>query len=160
MPLIKQLQIVAEPDNQMVAIGVEEYIRYIHSKLYRSGFSSLEVLKETVRNVYFGLWFKAFSPFNEILNDRILRLFDGGIIQYWTNYRLDPKSIKKVAEDIGAQILTMDHLEIGFIVCLIPITIAGFVLLIEIGIPKIKTLSENLALLSAVKGHVRDRLHL
>lgn len=47
-----------------------------------------------------------------------------GLIFHWWNSFIDPKGVKKVQDDIEPQVLTFEHLEIGFIFCLVPLALS------------------------------------
>lgn len=132
------MQEVAEPANKLAVIGDNVALDAIHNKLFRSGFSSVEILKEVVRTTFLGIRFQEFSPFFEIVNGEVLRLLAGGILQHSWRHKINPKGERRVVEVIGPQVLSMDHLEIGFIICLIPLAIGIVVFGVEFLIPRIK----------------------
>lgn len=107
------------------------YLTYINSG-FRSGFSSLTPLKERLSTVYYGLAFPSFSPFYETFNDKIFRLFDAGLTSYWIQSRLNPRSVIKKVEDIGPEVLTMEHLDIAFKIIMIAVAICILMFLFEI----------------------------
>lgn len=124
-------QIIAEPTNRATMIGLPTALLYIENRIYRSGHSSLSILDEKLRNLYIGFSFKHFSPFYEILNEIVGHLSSSGLIHRWND--LNPKSRKKEFEDIGPQVLTMEHIAIGFQTCLIPFLLSIIVFVIELG---------------------------
>lgn len=128
------LDAVAEIDSNVALMEIDETMNFIQNS-YRSGFSSVQMLKEPIRSVFTGLNFRQFSPFYEILNEKILRLFAGGILQYVWNCRINPKGIKQLVEKIGPQVLTMDHIGIGFIFCSVSLSVAIIAFVVEITTP-------------------------
>lgn len=113
---------------------------YIHNNAYRAGTPSVQILNERVKPVFLGLSIERFNPFYEILSDQVLRMIAGGILQLpWDRLRYVRGGIRK-AEDIEPQVLTMEHLGIGFMFWLVPLTIGLLALLGEIMIHRIKKL--------------------
>lgn len=94
------------------------------------------MLEEKIKMLTLGLKFKPFSPFIDILNKKIGELAAGGLINYWSDSMLNPKGIKQSIEEIGPQVLTMDHLAIGFLFCAIPFILCFVALVSEIVIHK------------------------
>lgn len=102
---------------------------YINNRVFRTGFSSINILKEVSSA------FADFSPFYEILDGESLRMFAGGILQLALHFKVNSKGKKKVEEEIDPQVLSMDHLEIGCVFCLIPLSIGALAFLVEFLIP-------------------------
>lgn len=119
-------------------IGMAKVLMIFENRIYRTGISSIMLLKEDYRTLMIGLIFKPFSPFFEVFNQRIGELVTSGLTDYWFKNELNPQEKKRIVEDIGPQVLTMDHLEIGFIVCLVPLTLSFIIALIEISISILK----------------------
>lgn len=90
----------------------------------------MHTLDERVVSFSFAFGFKPFSPFFEIFNEKIGQLLANGWLQNSIPEEILSLKGKKM-EDIGPQVLTMDHLEVGFIVCLIPQGVAFIVFLLE-----------------------------
>ena len=69
------------------------------------------------------------------------------------------KQVKQVIKQPEHQVLTMDHLEVGFIACLIPLALSVVVFLIEISMIRIKsallTISGYLTAIYVVKVYTR-----
>lgn len=97
---------------------------------FRSGISSLNVLEEEVFNTPVGFGFKKFSPLFETFNSKLGQILDHGFHRYHKMFIFDDK-IKQI-DDIGPQVLTMDHLGVAFIACLIPLGLAAVVFLMEV----------------------------
>lgn len=114
------LDIVAEPANKGTTLSYPFILLSIHNNKFRSGHSSLTLLKESYVLTGFSLAFWPFSPFFETFNERILDFLSNGIIEHWFGEYENAQDFKrKVIIDIGPQVLTMEHLEIGFIFCLV-----------------------------------------
>lgn len=118
----------AEPSNQAIAgIPAVKFDQMMHQQ-FRSGIPSLFNLDITLLTVKYGFAFKKFHPFFEIFDEMMGRFMDHGI------YNLKPKRMinPKQSDNLGAQILTMDHLELGFAACMIPLALAIVVFLCEL----------------------------
>ena len=118
---LKYLENVAEPSNKAAMSADSTLIEEIQHKMYRSGTTSLQVLNEPYKMVYSGLRFKRCSPFLEVFNEMVAKMEPNGLMEYWR--RFQSYSTTKI-EDIGPQVLTMDHLRLGFLACCIPMTLA------------------------------------
>lgn len=95
---------------------------------YRSGAPSLSALEAKYVTLTFQFRFKQFSPIFETFNDMIGRIIASLIMKKWFVGLFPPN--KKV-EDIGPQVLTMEHLELGFIACLMMLGLATAVFSVE-----------------------------
>jgi len=83
-------------------------------------------------------------------------LISAGIISRW----ISMTKIKIRFEEIGPQILTWEHLRLGFAACAICFFIAFLVFLCEICQPKVKTFIVKLTVFSLVKSFLdSNRLH-
>lgn len=125
--------LIAEPANRATTIAVRSVLSHIEINLYRHGKSSRLILSERFKMFYIGLIFKPFSPFYEPVNILIWQLTACGLIDYWINNDFNPKRRTSILEDIGPQILTFEHLAIGFQVCLMPMFLSLVSITIEIG---------------------------
>lgn len=161
------LENLIEPEEKLTTLVVSRVRNYIHTALYRFGYSSLSLLEETIFLVPTGLAFYKLSPYFEALNESIHRLMSQGIIDYWYSYQIDLTGVANPF-DIGPQVLTMDHLSIAFKVWLAPVMLSIVVFIIELSIPlcrqavkKLKQnlmeLRENLIRLSVVRAYLRIR---
>ena len=92
---------------------------YIDNGAYRSGTTSLTYLEENLKLVYTGILFKTFSPFIEVYNEKLEWLKTGGFLEYWKFYEYLPTKL----EDIGPQVLTLDHLRVAFLLCTAPLSL-------------------------------------
>lgn len=128
--------IVSEPTNKAVIFGVSILITAIHNN-YRSGRASICMLDENINNVHVGLAYKPFSPFLETMNEKTVRLVEAGLIEYWLKDDLNYRR-KINEEEIGPQVLTMDHLEVGFIICTICLAVGLLAFLVEVSISAMK----------------------
>lgn len=127
----EELEIVAEPDNKFASCGVPQFLSHIENNL-RNGFTSILMLETPIQNTQVGLIFKPLSPFYEMMNVKTMELVESGLIGLWIQKKTNGKLIRRVIEEIGPQVLTMDHLEIGFLVCSVPLMLSVMVFILEL----------------------------
>lgn len=121
---------VAEPKNKATMFGIAEILSRLNNMYYRNGVSSLMILEERIKNFYIGIIFEIENPFHENINEMILYLLSGGIIDYWVKSNQKRRGIFKL-DEFGPQVLTMEHLEVGFMICCFPLTLSFIVFLLE-----------------------------
>lgn len=113
-------------------MATPEFLGELNSA-FRSGVTSLALLKDSTYKTYFrSITFRPYHPYFEMFNEKIGELISGGILQHLYRKKLNPKSQFFVEENIGPQILTMEHLEMGFAICLIPLTKAIIAFIFEL----------------------------
>lgn len=101
---------------------------------YRSGFSSLYALEEAVRLWMERFCFPPFSPFIDRFNEKIHDLHSSGLIGHWEiNFYGNRKGLIRKPEDIGPQVLTMEHLEVCFLICFLPLIFGTIAFAGEVG---------------------------
>lgn len=123
--------IVAETSNKKGTLSsVLRFFYFVNGK-YRSGVSSLHNINEVLMVFQTGAAFAPFSPFFTEFNEQIGRMVSGGFFNFWKFF-----SLKKPGkeEDIGPQVLTMDHMEVALIASLLPLTFAIFAFLVEVSV--------------------------
>lgn len=123
------LQNAAEPANKFfVAVTAEEFAARNNEFIF--GRSSLILLKENIKTSYSCLVYKAESPFKKIFDIKLIQLHESGIIANLTS-KID--LIENSEKEIGPEVLTMEHLEIGFLAWLVPLIISVVCFVFEIG---------------------------
>lgn len=143
-----------EPSNKVIAI-----IRLqnaVEQLTYRSGESSLHKLPEVQHSWYLSLMFLKFNPFLEEFNSKIGRMVNTGCL-YFDKYGFNPNKtlIRQAAEDIGPQVLTMDHLGVAFIAFSIPLTMSITVFLVEISIRAYRTMIPEICFIFALRSYLK-----
>ena len=123
--------VIAEPANRGTMLGIRNTNRNIQGHFYRSGETSLVLLEEDFKMIQSGVVFKKFSPFLETYNEMLGWMEAFGFIEFWRQKYVYFSSMSKV-EDIGPQVLTMDHLRIGFLACVIPLGLAVLIFIAEL----------------------------
>ena len=124
------LNAVAEPSNHVTQMNLKEVVDQLQYFEYRRGAASVVMLEDDWITTYSGIIFKAFSPFFEIYNEMLGRLESNGGLEEWRDWNQYPT--KPNVDEIGPQVLTMDHLWIGFLAWLIPLALSALVFAFEI----------------------------
>jgi hypothetical protein len=103
---------------------------YINNQ-YRSGFSSLLILKSEIRPINFGLMFAPFHPFYPTFNKKISEMIEAGLTQYWIDNTIKPRGYQQNQEASKPEVLTLDHIEVCFLVWLVFLGLSCLVFVAE-----------------------------
>ena len=118
--MFQSFNIAAEPsNNSTVGSNRGTLAYYIDNRAYRSGTTSLTYLEENIKLYYTGILFNVSSPLIEVYNEKLEWLKTGGLLDYWKLYEYLPPKL----EEIGPQVLTLDHLLVAFLLCLAPFSL-------------------------------------
>lgn len=117
--------------NKATALIALAYLTVVYDE-YQSGVSSLFLLQEDVKVNHGCLIFKPFSPFVETMDKKVMQLFESGLTSYWWNSFINPRGLKPMGDEIGPEVLTLEHLEIGFEACFVPLVVSIVVFVFEI----------------------------
>lgn len=82
----------------------------------------------------FGLIFNRYNKLHDIFDRKLQQLFVAGMIEHYdTEYNelVNPKRYEHLQEPPGPKILTMEHLEAGFVVWLVSVCVAVLALIFE-----------------------------
>lgn len=131
LDFFEQVNIISDPEMKGTTLGLEIIFWFINNQ-YRSGSSSFMMMKERFKTLNYGLAFNRSSPFYETFNEKITRMIDAGLTDYWIQKTVNPRGLKKSVETIGPEILTMEHLDIAFKISLIAFASSLIVFLAEI----------------------------
>ena len=131
----KFLDVISEPSNRACKMAFSHTIQQINTDVYRSGETSLVLLDEVYVTFPVVLLFKDYSPYLETYNEMLGWMESNGLIGLWRQYKMG-YSVRK-SEDIGPQVLTLDHLKIGFLACLISINFCIAAFIGEVLLPKV-----------------------
>lgn len=85
------------------------------------------MIDETFKFRISTLMYKIHCPFREIMDEKLIQLLESGIMHKWIGTPSPP-----IVEKIGPQVLTMEHLEIGFIACFVPLILSIIAFLTEV----------------------------
>lgn len=132
----KIVDTIAEPGIKGTVIGAE-FLYSLANNRYRSGFTSLSPLPERLGIINYGQVFPSFSPFFDTFNVKILQMYDTGFCQLWNKGIVQSKDVIKRVEEIGPEVLTLEHLDIAFKIILVAIAISLISFLAEIAFHRI-----------------------
>lgn len=134
------LDIIAEPKNERTLMITLQFLNILEKSRYRSGKPSFRFLNVEGRTILIAFAMTPFDPFFEEFDEKIQRLLEAGVCPYRLNGDIIPIDDKNdlYDEEVPPLVLSMDDLGIGFIVCLIPLTLSIFVFMIEIAVPRIR----------------------
>lgn len=128
--------IIAEPANFGATLAAPYSLSKISNK-YRSGVTSIALLEDFLFTIPVAVAFPYFSPLVETFNEKIHQLLAGGFITHWYSDIMNPKGFTIKPEEIGPQVLTMDHVTIGFLFCLFPLMLGFVAFICELAIKSI-----------------------
>jgi hypothetical protein len=94
-------------------------------------------LAEEIRSMHMSIGLQKFSPFYERFNELIGRMVTHGFIVYWNNYMYGKDPPKKIDEP-EAQVLSLKHIGIGFIIILVLLALSLVVFALERIVHKIQ----------------------
>ena len=118
---------MAEPSNRAAMLLKRDILRQIVEEKYRSGRTSLTPLDDNFMMIYFGILFRATSPFLEIFNEILGRMESSGFIIH-----SDESYSSRKIKDIGPQVLTLDHLKVAFFICHVPLIVSAVAFFVEL----------------------------
>lgn len=133
------MDILAEPSNKATTVFSQTVMSINSNQLYRSGIPSVAMMEKTLVTMLHGYLFPYFSPILEQFNEIVHLLLSNGLIYYWDDIVVNPKGLKMKQEEIGPQVLTMDHLTVGFLACLCPVIFSILVFIGEVLLFKVKS---------------------
>lgn len=113
----------SEPANKATVLLSANMLDYIHKNELRSGTGSLTFLDATTTVDFRSVAFQRDNPYFESINEKIGDLISSGIVNYYFLLSKFVGDMRKEDAE-GPQILTMEHLEIGFLICSIPLVLA------------------------------------
>lgn len=126
------INIVVEPENRRIIAGTVELIAAVEKIFYRNGKISLKAVHDQTSPVMSYFAMEPFDPFFEILHDTINRLIEAGVMNALKIH--SRHSRKMYDEEVPTLVLSLGDLEIGFLVCLIPLTLSVLAFIIEVAI--------------------------
>ena len=128
----------------------EESFKFFESSRYYTGTSSLTMLEETYGYFYVGIPFTTFNPVFEEINEKTHQALAAGIFPEFLYDDKFRNAMKQLSDEVPVLVLTMDHLNIGFLACLIPMIMSLVAFVFEFVLPKIVKVFENYATFLAV----------
>ena len=125
--------IIAEPDNKAIGVGMSVIFYNINNRKFSSGVSSLGMMDESHNTISLSLGFFPFTPYFDILSRISSYLFEAGSMKKSFPHFYMQSNREKI-EEAGPQVLTMEQLEIGFIIWLMAVVVSIIVFLLELAI--------------------------
>jgi hypothetical protein len=113
--------IISDPKTRLALISTPGELQKVHSG-YRTGASSIFVADVNISPLHLG-FFSAFE-IKDVIANKTFPLIESGIFLYlWKNI-INPSGFESKVEEIGPQVLTMQHLKAGFVVCIVLMSLA------------------------------------
>lgn len=126
------LHFCADPENKATMFTTVAYLASINNHKFRSWFSSVELLDGNFEFSMHGITLKLYSLIFEEFNDQVFEMMSNGLTQRWVNDQINLKGLKRKADSVGPQVLTMENLSIGFQICFCMMSIACITFFVEI----------------------------
>lgn len=133
----KHEDVASDSANKATFLMTPATLESLYRNEYRAGSGSITLLDDSVRTAFRCVVFKRHSPYFEHFNEKIGELVSSGILHYYFWQSKFMRDKMKEAEETGPEVLTMEHLEIGFIVCGVPLALAIIVFIFEIVVYRI-----------------------
>lgn len=138
---------MAEPENKLTVQATVEFILKFQQEVYRfGGKMSLRFLEEARKSEFVTFTMENFSPFFEEYAKQIKLLIEAGINPAKTDLRktLNFFRTRNLERDLPELVLSLENLSIGFLVCLVPLSLSFVVFLCELAVPKTKSLATKI----------------
>jgi hypothetical protein len=116
---------VVEPENRLGFITSHLYFTYAHNRNYKNGVSSVFLANDGIAPVHIGFLINV--AYKDIITLKASQFVESGIISYWMKKTIYGEPPTK-RDEIGAQVLTLQHLSAGFVVifALLALSIIAF----------------------------------
>jgi hypothetical protein len=133
---------MTEPENRLAFVAPSVILKHSLLQHYQSGSPSIFEAVENISPLYLG--FSSMAGMKKIVSTTASRLRDSGILSYLVN-NIHPKSdLDSTPQPIGPQVLTMRHLEAGFVICCGLLALSAAALAIECAIEPTKKLFKSM----------------
>lgn len=134
--------IITEPENRLVCKTSFQLLAYFTRTHFKEGKMSLRFLDEQTKPQLLAFKIQPFSPLFEECNYQLQSLTENGLTKTLFNrghrkvqYRNDD-----INDDVPPLVLNMEDLGIGFLVCLVPLTLTFVAFVCELATPLMKAL--------------------
>jgi hypothetical protein len=117
---VQQIDNLVEPENRMSLVVTPFNLEKLYKTIYKTGVSSVFMLDENVTPYYWG--YMTNLVMKDIIYLKATQLFESGIFSHYMK--------QFYLEDFGPQVLTLQHLEAGFvIICgLLSLSVLAFII--------------------------------
>lgn len=152
--------IIVEPENRGTMLFTQSVLENINRK-YKSGTSSITLLDEPHVTLPIFMKFPRFSPYFDTFNSKIDQMVSSGLVYHWWQHWLEIAGSKKSTKNdvTEPQVLVLEHVTIGFKICLIPLLLSIIAFTIEISVKLYKTIARKLIALFIVRGFLKIKTH-
>lgn len=154
--------VVVEPENKLVFLTSVGVPANYEAMFLKEGKMSVKLLDEKLRMEYQVFSMRKFTPFFEEFKNKIERLIEMGFQP--KHLMGDFESFKSQHEGIDdgvpALVLNMEDLEIGFLVCMIPLVLKVIVFVCELMATRISALTDLLTCLYLIRNMISSRIGL
>lgn len=133
------LNIVVEAENGKAVAATQKLIDAVQTKTYRSGKTSAKMLNDNIMPFRLSFAMEDFHPFYDEFHYQIQRFIESGRSRFHRNIRN-----LLYDEEVPALVLSMADLGIGFIVCLIPLSLGVIAFIAEIVAAKVMFLARTM----------------
>lgn len=90
-----------------------------------------KILKDKHTVTMKALFAQNFNRFFHAIDRKLQQLFEAGLIDYNTRYWFDRRDPRRNFVESGPQVLTLEELEAGFAICILPLILSAFVFVVE-----------------------------
>lgn len=154
------MELTVEPEKKISMMFDKKEFHLLHRSIYHSGTSSIS-LTENFMSFPFAFEFRSFSPFYESFNENLIRMVAAGFLEKIDRVVFHYDGIKRPNAEPGPQILTMDQIGVGFLVCLIPLSLSIIAFIAEVSIPHLisfwRSLKHTVVAYFVVKAFIKVR---
>jgi hypothetical protein len=123
---LNSLDKVSEPENRYAFVTSPFEINGIFKLVYKNGLSSISITDESVSPMYLG--FVMHVSLKDIIPLKLSQIHESGGFLFFLQY-MSLEKFKTKPQEIGPQVLTLEHLRVGFILIfgLLALSVLAFV---------------------------------
>lgn len=115
---------LSHPSSKTAVFRSSEDLPYIANDLNLT--MPFKILQKTFRTAYVGFLTKRNYFLNNQLDRKVTQAVESGLMDFWR-----PEMKPKPANNTGPQVLTLEHLAVGFLICMVCLLIAFIFFVIE-----------------------------
>lgn len=129
--------IIAEPENKLTIMTTKQYTIFLEKMRFLRGKASFKFVEEGMRSLFITFTMETGSPYFEQTKDVTMRLVEAGICPFFLGGSVTNVNPERIEETVPPLVLTLEELEVGFLVCIIPLTFSVLAFFCEIMVPRI-----------------------
>lgn len=130
---------MVEAENGRTVLATSKLITKVEKKAYRSGKMSVKIINDKSVPLMLSFTMEFFNPFYDEFHYQIQRFIESGRSVFHRNFRH-----RLYDEPVPPLVLSINDLEIGFMVCLIPLALSAIAFIFEVALSKVKLLAFRL----------------